>query len=295
MFTAIFDRFIEPARAKPQLWRFFLGLVVITAVFLLGLALLFGATFLSAGGSRTAQLAAEVSLGGITPASMLLLFASFTGMVLGPMLAVRLLHGRAVGTLFGPAARVLHDFVVAAAVVFALYAVMLGFWSLAYDATPNLDLWQWLKFLPLALVGLLIQTCAEELVFRGYMLQQLAARFRQPLIWMVLPALAFGSLHYDPSVSGSNAWIIMGATAMFGLAAADLTRVSGSLGAAWGFHFANNAVAILLVAVKGSVTGLALYLTPYDAADASQIPLLSMSDLGVMALVWLILRRLLRR
>ncbi len=53
----------------------------------------------------------------------------------------------------------------------------------------------------------LIQTGAEELVFRGYLQQQLAARFASPLIWMVLPALIFGAVHYDPATAGPNVWL----------------------------------------------------------------------------------------
>jgi membrane protease YdiL (CAAX protease family) len=148
--------------------------------------------------------------------------------------------------------------------------------------------------LPLALLGVAVQTGAEELVFRGYLQQQLAARFRSPLIWMLVPSLAFGAAHYDPATSGGNLWLIVLATGAFGLAAADLTARSGSLGAAWGFHFANNVAALLVIAVKGTIPGLALFTTPYDATDPVMRGLVVI-DIVTLAVAWLLVRRALSR
>jgi hypothetical protein len=67
----------------------------------------------------------------------------------------------------------------------------------------------WASFLPLALVGVLVQTGAEEVLFRGYLQQQLAARFASPLAWMVLPSVIFALLHYQPELMGENAWLMV--------------------------------------------------------------------------------------
>jgi membrane protease YdiL (CAAX protease family) len=72
-----------------------------------------------------------------------------------------------------------------------------------------------MSFLPLALVGVLIQTGAEEVLFRGYMQQQLAARFSSPILWMVLPSAIFAALHYQPEIMGDNTWLMMGAVFVF--------------------------------------------------------------------------------
>ena len=45
---------------------------------------------------------------------------------------------------------------------------------------------------------------AEEALFRGYLLQQLAVRNPSPLIWMVLPALVFAALHIDPGAGAGD-------------------------------------------------------------------------------------------
>ena len=54
----------------------------------------------------------------------------------------------------------------------------------------------------------------------------------------------------------------------FGLAAADLTARSGTLGPAIGFHLVNNALAFLLFGQAGGMdSGLALFLFPADPAQ----------------------------
>jgi membrane protease YdiL (CAAX protease family) len=117
----------------------------------------------------------------------------------------------------------------------------------------------------------------------------MAARFRSPVMWMVLPSLLFASLHYQPQMMGDNAFYIVAAAALFGLLAADLTARTGSIGAAWGFHFANNVVAILLVSLDGPLSGLALYTAPISAASVEIRPLIFL-DMGTTVVTWVLIR-----
>ena len=291
--TPAFEAFLRPARARPQIWRLLAGLVVIALVYAGWLALIAGTLWALAGRdgmmSWFRRMAAAVE-----PAPTYLLLATFIGLALAPIAAARLLHRRGAGSLIGRGPRVIRDFVRAALIVFVVYAVLLVPWGLAYDAEPNLSPGLWLRLLPLSLVAVAVQTLAEEMVFRGYLMQQLAVRFRWPLVWLVLPALAFGALHYDPLTHGGNAWGVVLAVTLFGLAAADLTRRTGSLGAAWGLHFANNTVALLVLATGGALPGLALWRTPYQAADPAMTGAM-LGDLAAMLAIWAILARLLRR
>ena len=285
----VFKSYIAPATRHPQLWRLAAGLIVCMAVY----GLVAWAVF--AGFGRTAGedwlnevLAAEA------PRAVTAHLTAFLGMALGPMAAVILLHRRRPGTLFGRSPVVLHDFATAATVagVIAAATAVASLWFLT--PLPNRPLDAWLSFLPVALLLIALQTGAEELLFRGYLQQQLAARFASPLIWAVLPSLVFGALHFAPSEAGGNAWLVAGAAGLFGLLAADLTARTGSLGAAWGFHFANNVVALLIVATDGALSGLALSKMPFGMDDpvlAAALPV----DLLTMALTWLVLRRLLAR
>lgn len=290
---APFESYVAPARARCGVWRLILGLTVAAVIYALWSTGLLSAYWWIASTDKSVGLMRDVAAAS-SPMHTYILLATFVGMALGPMIVVRFLHKRGVGSLFGRAAVVLRDFTIAAGLVAAVYAVAIGLWFWQFDAVPNLDPKLWLMLLPLSLIGIAIQTGAEELVFRGYLQQQLAARFRSPLIWMLIPSLMFGFAHYDPVTSGGNLWVIVAATTLFGLVAADLTAKTGSIGAAWGFHFANNVAALLFVAVKGTIPGLALFTTPYGAGDPVMAGL-TLIDMGVLALSWLLVRRVLQR
>ncbi len=233
---------------------------------------------------------------GETPGAMLVILASFVAMAAGPILAARLVHRRDPATLLGPAPRTLRDFARGALAVVLVYSVALAVWHAAYDARPGLPPATWALVLLPALIGLAVQTGAEELLFRGYILQQLAARFRTPVVWALLPALAFGVLHFDAGRMGGAmaAWAVV-ATTLFGLMAADLTARTGSLGAAWGLHFGNNAFGILLLGTPGNLSGLALFLTPYSAEDMAEAGAVPVLDILFLAAAWWVTRRLCTR
>ncbi len=294
MMTPRLERYVAPARTRPQIWRLILGAVVVAVLSMAGFAAIFGLLWLLFGAEGARHIAIEMSRAD-TPRGVFLLLSGFAGMALGPVVAVRLVHRRRAITLFGPPVQAQRDFLVAAAVVAGVNAVALTGWSLIFDAVANLQFATWLVLLLPGLAGLALQTGAEELVFRGYLLQQLAARFRSPLVWMGLPSLVFGLAHYDPATNGPNTWLVVGATFLFALLAADLTRVTGSIGAAWGFHFANNVMAILVLSLDGTITGLSLWRTPYGAGDSTLLPGLLAMDAAVMLLAWAILRRVLQR
>lgn len=292
MTTAAFDTFVAPARAgRRALWRLVLGVVLCAAIYVATSAALLTA-FAALGESDSAM----DRIGGLarpeTPAVTLILFLTFVGMALGPMAAVRLLHGRPMHSLIGPdLRRALADFGHAVLRVGAVYAAGLAVWALVFDSQPNLSPGIWLLVLPLTLAGLLLQTGAEEVLFRGYLIQQLAARFRSPVAWALFPAAIFAVMHYDPSYGNANTTIVMLSAGLFGLIGVDLVRITGNLGAAWGFHFVNNTVAIALLATDGTITGLALRKTPYSADDARLLPWLMLADVAMMILAWMILRR----
>lgn len=293
-YAPAFEQFVRPARIKPQIWRLIVGMVLATVIYILWVAILFGGTYATIGFGSFEQWAGDL-VKPDTVRPMLLLLASFGGMMLGPMLVARWIHKRPTGSVFGPAAITLRHFVFATAVAGVLLFLSVGFWFLMFDAQRNLATGIWITVLPFAILGLLVQTGAEEVLFRGYLQQQLAARFRSPLIWMILPSLMFGLVHLDPSQDTQTILLVVGAASFFGLLAADLTAVTGSIGAAWGFHFANNAIAILLISTQDTLTGLSLYITPYGLDEAMELTGPLIQDLLVMFVIWIILRRTLAR
>lgn len=292
---AAFATYVAPARAYPQIWRLVLGLALIFGVYFLWMALMGLAVWLASGSDGLETQLATIGRGS-DPWSMVALFSTFLGMAFGVWAAARFLHGRGWRSLFGRPPLVLRDFVLGVTMMTlvggGLGLLFLPFLPALEPATP---LHLWLAFLPLALVGILVQTGAEELVFRAYLQQQLAARFASPLVWMLLPSALFGMAHYAPADMGLNTWLVVAATGLFGLIAADLTARTGALGLAWGLHFTNNFLAILLVSAMAGLDGLALFHLPESSTEGNVLRALLLADMALMALVWAACRLWLRR
>ena len=108
------------------------------------------------------------------------------------------------------------------------------------------------------------------------------------------PALLFGFAHYVPSFPLIAALTYVLIATMFGILAADLTIRTGSLGAAWGFHLANNALAVLIIAPTGSVSGLALWRTGTELGPEALTSPLATAEILVLLATWFLIRRVLR-
>lgn len=286
--------FAAPAGRRRELWRLFPGMAIIVGSYL-GLLIVLGAYLTQTYGPLIAGALIQRMARGDTPGGMFLLLWTFAGLAAGAIAAVRIVHGRSASTLFGPSPRrVLADFRTVALPVVALHLALLPLTLGASDAAPGLTFGALLGYLPFALPGLLIQTGAEELVFRGYLQQQLAARFAHPAIWMGLPSALFAFGHYLPADYGRSAWAVALWAGAFGLFAADLTARTGTLGAALGLHFANNVSAILLVGVAGNLDGLALWSVTMDLSDPGVVGPALAVDFVVMLISWLLARLALR-
>ena len=289
------DAFVAPARAKPDLWRIFFGIVLVAAIFLALSQMVFG-TVLQVMGPEFAR---EVQSGealGQTAGSMLffLLQLGLLGVAAG--IVCIMLHRRPPASLIGPWPLAVRQFT---AVSFMLVIVIAALWVLPpYDyggpLERNMSLGRWLLLLPFGLAAILIQTGAEEVLFRGYLQQQFAARFRSPLVWMVIPSAIFGALHYVPESAGSNALTIAVFAGVFGLVTADLTARAGTLGPAIALHFFNNIQAMLLTSPPDEMSGLALYLLPFGMEDEAMMAAWLPVDLGWMLVAWLAARLAIR-
>ncbi len=290
------ESLVAPARARPQLWRTVAGMLVGAIIYM---GLLYAAlaalsvvlepdTYFDATLALAEPESARGTLG--------VLF-SFALMGLGISVAAQLFQHRNFASLLGPLAPFLRDFrrVFGALLVLHLALFLLPPYGEFGEVQQNMAVGVWLLLLPLSVIGVLIQVGAEELVFRGYLQSQLAARFKAPLIWLLVPSLIFGALHYDPETMGNNAGLIALWAVIFGLATADLTARSGTLGPAIALHFVNNLWAIVLVAPTGDLSGLALYTYPFSLADEAEVLAYLPLDLGLTVVSWLAARLALRR
>jgi len=279
-----------PASSAPEIWRLALGLGLMAAAYIAMGRVYFTVLAEVVTPGAWPQLAAEIERGS-SVRGMLALLASFGLVILSVGLVARLVHGRSLATLFGEGR------------IFTLQSLRVGtaltgfagiLWLLPEPAalTPfqNIDYLRWAALLPLSVPLLLIQVSAEELLFRGYLQSQLAARVRSALVYIPLPALVFGLLHYNPEIAGPNAWALALSATLFGLAAGDLTARAGTLAPAIALHFFINAAALLYVAPGDTLHGLALYTYPFAISDPSLRPVWLPYDLMILLCAWLAAR-----
>lgn len=289
------EALIAPARDTAQLWRLVMGLIIASGVYLICNQTMFQTLFTWQG--KEAGAFAQRLNSGSTPFTMYLLLFSFGFMILGVAVALRVVHKRGFGSTLGNLRLCMAQMRDVLIVLILLNAVIwiLPPWDMGAPLVPNLGWGLWLMLLPVSLLSVLVQVSAEEVLFRGYIQQQLAARFRSPLIWMVLPSVLFGFGHYLPESAGPNAQAIAVWAMIFGLLMADLTARAGTLGPAIAVHFVNNVTAILIISLPDDLSGLALYLSPFSLADTEAVRAWLPVDFGFMFVSWLAARLAIRR
>lgn len=279
-------------RGRAQLWRLFAGLGMIAAVtwsFMLVLR-----SFLA--GFMPGAWISDIPAGD-TPGKLLVLLFGFGGVILGVKLTARVFQRRGLTGVTGPVPLFWRQFGRVLLYLLALTVALslLPPYDMGEPLDQNLPFSRWLALLPLGLAALLIQTGAEEILFRGYIQQTLAARFRSPLVFLLVPSGLFALGHYLPAEAGDNAGLIALWAGVFGVLMADLTARAGSLGPAVAVHFFNNLTAMLLIASPTSLNGLALYLQPYGLSDTEALRPWLIVDFALMTVSWLVARLAIRR
>ncbi|MEM8788623.1 MAG: type II CAAX endopeptidase family protein [Pseudomonadota bacterium] len=250
--------------------------LVLAAQVIASIVIFAGYAALTAGGDFFGSLDRIAGLQ--SPESLLVFLSTFIGPILVLWLLVPVLHKSRIGAAMMPVpGPLLRDFLIGAAIVWAIMAATVLLTLPFQSYTPNLSLPAWLGWLVPALMLIFIQVFGEELVFRGYLQPFLAARFASPLVWLAVPAVLFGALHWQPAQFGPNAWLVVVATTLMGFVFGTLTAHTGSIAAAVGVHFANNVTGVLFIATPGELSLLSLYLQPIDLTDvaATRISLLT--------------------
>ena len=261
------ENLVNPARQKSGIFRLLLGLVILTLIYLVLLTALLFALKLTMGGVWVSNLRPGVVT---SPGQTLTLLGSFSTMAIAVGAVVLILHHRSPTTLLGGLRPAFDQFCqsIRGLIPYLIIVILLVFSS--QDMQPHLAIGTWLTLLPITLVLLMVQVGAEELVFRGYLQSQLAALNAPTFVWILLPSVAFGLLHYDPTTTGDLApWIVLWAI-FFGVAAADLTARYGTLGPAIAMHFVNNFAAITFMGFKDNLGGLNLYVYPFSISNTSK-------------------------
>ncbi len=135
---------------------------------------------------------------------------------------------------------------------------------------PDGLLWFAVLLFPMAI----LQSGAEEMLFRGHMTQILAARWRPWVgLWSSLPLLLFAGLHITSVSSQTEAgmvWVQILFAAGMGAITLAMTRAEGGISGAVGFHAMNNYIVFLLLFLSGGDV------SPDAALSSSGLPPLSL-------------------
>ncbi|MBW4706626.1 CPBP family intramembrane metalloprotease [Roseobacter sp. YSTF-M11] len=289
------ESLVSPARQSAQVWRLIMGLTIASGVYLICNQTMFRTLYTWQG--KDAVAFAQTLTEGSTPFAMYLMLLSFGFMTLGVAVALRVVHHRGLPAVLGDRRLFVQQL---QAVLILLVLIngaiwLLPPWDMGAPLVPNMKLGLWVLLLPVSLLAVFVQVSAEEVLFRGYIQQQLAARFKSPLVWMVMPAVLFGFGHYLPDAAGSNATAIALWAVVFGLLMADLTARAGTLAPAIAVHLVNNVTAILIVSLPDDLSGLALYLSPFNLQDTEAVRAWLPVDFGFMIVSWLGARLAIRR
>lgn len=177
-------------------------------------------------------------------------------MLAGLAVAVKVIHGRPVMSLIAPDLRVDWRRVGRAAAVWLVISAIMavvehllypGRYYLSYNAE---------RFYPFLVAVLLLtplQATAEELVFRGYLMQGLGLLTRRPLLIAVASSFAFMLPHLmNPEVERYGMLIMAANYFAIGMVLAVTTLRDGRLELAIGLHAVNNVFLALLANYEGS-------------------------------------------
>jgi len=236
-------------------WRWFLGTIVILLLWLVGGSLL-GLVFLPYTGVNPSVLVDRGVVLGAMPGWGFLFFAliTFVPLFVGVLLTYCWILGVKLRYLFST----VQDF--------RWWRVGLGFWVwliliggpvvISLIATPDQYRFNYQPetFIPFAIIGLLllpIQTTAEELFFRGWILQWAGNRIGNILLLSIISGVAFSLPHLlNPEVAGDFLGAFLGYFSV-GFALAWVTVRDRSLEVAIGAHLSNNLFAALVVGYEG--------------------------------------------
>lgn len=186
----------------------------------------------------------------------LMLFV-FSGILFGVMAGTKYIHRRPVLTVFTGASSFRWRHMMVGAGVWL--AVMILLEIVGYLTEPEIYTFQFdpVPFFLCLLAGILVlplQTTAEEVFIRGYLMQQVGLLVPYRWIPVVVTSVFFGLLHTgNPEVLQFGLYKAMTLYIGMGLFFGIITAMDDGLEIPIGVHYVNNLFSFLIVGYKGSV------------------------------------------
>jgi membrane protease YdiL (CAAX protease family) len=238
-------------QGKYQWWRYLLGLVVILVAFLIvGTAASVGVVF-----ALTGQ--ADYTVLGLF-GQFLFNMAGFPFFLAGTLLVVALIHRRHPLTLITGRARINWRRVGQGFVAWSVPYCLIGglgqylFYPDTFSFTS--DLVTLALFVPIALVFTAIQITAEELFFRGYIVQGASRIWSNRIFLAIVPGMIFALAHLLNPEASAGGWLTIFSNYFLvpGLLWTAVSLIDGTTELSIGAHFANNIGGVLLFNITGS-------------------------------------------
>jgi uncharacterized protein len=224
-------------------WRYALGLLFIAASWIIG------------GGYAYAITLNAALFGSVT--EFVAINASVLTLLVAVVIVVMVLHRRGWLTLVTPHSRIDWRRMIEGAVVWIALALFFAFLEhLLYPGRYvwSLDVQRWLPFVAAALLLTPLQCAAEELVFRGYLVQAMGRLLRHPAVLAVLSSAVFTLPHlYNPEAAAYGMAIMAANYFVMGLFLASVALRDGRLELAIGAHAGNNLLLALFINYQDSV------------------------------------------
>ncbi len=241
-------------------WRYLSGTVLILLIWFIGQAFFIVPGVLLLGGEFTSdgQLSIPVPWG-----ELLVSLASFIPFFIATPFIVRWLHKRPALTVVTPFRRLNVRLMVVGAAAWSVTMIGLtvvglllgGGETIRWNFQPAL----FFPALAIALTILLVQTTAEELFFRGYLLQWFSKVTRNVWVLAAASGLLFGLPHLaNPEVAAASGFGYLVALLTYfatGFALAVVSIRSGTIELAIGAHFVNNFFNVVFLTVENSALG----------------------------------------
>jgi hypothetical protein len=244
---------------KYRWWRYLLGLMIILFAWMVVANVASALVALAIGGQEGIAALSRLDYAAFGPVGgFVVVMAGFPVFLAGILIAVSLIHQRHPRTLVTARekiswTRVGHGFVAG----FVPWVLLggLGQYLLYPDSFSfNSDLKTFALFVPIALILTAIQTTAEELFFRGYIVQGASLIWSNRVFLAIVSAVIFTLPHATNPESQSGGWIgmFLGLFVGTGLLFAIVSLIDGTTELAIGAHFANNIAYVLLFNWSGS-------------------------------------------
>jgi uncharacterized protein len=236
-------RFLALADAgRNAWWRYLLGIALLVPVWIVG-------------GAYAYAMALRLPLGEVT--EFVAINVSILVLLAGVAAVTALLHRRSWRTLVTPLPRVDTVRILQGAAAWVLLAAFFcAVESLLHPGRYawNFDLQRWLPFVAAALLLTPLQCAAEEMVFRGYLMQAFGRLCRRPAVPAIASSVLFTLPHlYNPEVAAYGVVIMAANYFAMGLFLAAVTLRDGRLELAIGAHAGNNLLLVLFIHYEDSV------------------------------------------